>query len=120
MKLIKELPNPFLMKDGSRVVTEENWNQRRQEIKDMMINIQYGYIPSSPEEVKIKHLESKMLDGGETQEELYFEFVPKRDQPEIKFGMNVTVLFPSLEAVKKRKMSVEGFGRNGIPALIYV
>ncbi|HIO49243.1 TPA: hypothetical protein EYN23_18095 [Candidatus Poribacteria bacterium] len=120
MKLIKELPNPFLMKDGSRVVTEEDWNQRRQEIKDMMINIQYGSIPSSPEEVKIKHLESKMLDGGETQEELYFEFVPKRDQPEIKFGMNVTVLFPSLEAVKKRKMSVEGFGRNGIPALIYV
>jgi len=52
MKIITELPNPFLMKDGSRVVTEEDWNQRRQEIKDMMINIQYGSIPSSPEEVK--------------------------------------------------------------------
>ena len=38
----------------------------------------------------------------------------------IKFGMNVTVLFPSLEAVERRKNSVEGFGQNGIPALIYV
>ena len=120
MKLIKELPDPFLMKDDSHVVTLEDWNLRRQEIKDMMINIQYGSMPSSPEEVIIKNLESKTLDGGETQEELYFEFVPKKDQPEIKFGMNVTVLFPSLEAVKRRKKSVKGFGQNGIPALIYV
>ena len=120
MKLIKELPDPFLMKDDSHVVTLEDWNLRRQEIKDMMINIQYGSMPSPPEEVIIKNLESKTLDGGETQEELYFEFVPKRDQPEIKFGMNVTVLFPSSEAVKRRKNSVKSFGQNGIPALIYV
>ena len=49
----------------------------------------------------ITNLESKTLDGGETQDELYFDFVPKRDQPKIKFGMNVTVLSPSLEAVGK-------------------
>ena len=91
MKLIKELPDPFLMKDDSHVVTLEDWNLRRQEIKDMMINIQYGSMPSSPEEVIIKNLESKTLDGGETQEELYFEFVPKKDQPKIKYyhGMEV-------------------------------
>ena len=120
MKLIKKLPDPFLKEDGSRVVTLEDWNLRRQEIKDMIVNIQYGSMPNSPEKVTITNLESKTLDGGETQDELYFDFVPKRDQPEIKFGMNVTVLSPSVEAVKRRQNSVKGFGVNGIPALIYV
>ena len=120
MKLIKKLPDPFLKEDGSRVVTLEDWNIRRQEIKDMIINIQYGSMPNSPEKVTITNLESKTLDGGETQDELYFDFVPKRDQPEIKFGMNVTVLSPSVEAVKRRQNSVKDFGVNGIPALIYV
>ena len=101
MKLIKKLPDPFLKEDGSRVVTLEDWNLRRQEIKDMIVNIQYGSMPNSPEKVTITNLESKTLDGGETQDELYFDFVPKRDQPKIKFGMNVTVLSPSLEAVGK-------------------
>jgi len=120
MKLIKKLPDPFLKEDGNRVVTLEDWNLRRQEIKDMIINIQYGSMPNSPEKVTITNLESKTLDGGETQDELYFDFVPKRDQPEIKFGMNVTVLSPSVEAVKRRQNSVKDFGVNGIPALIYV
>ena len=120
MKLIKKLPDPFLKEDGSRVVTLEDWNLRRQEIKDMIVNIQYGSMPNSPEKVTITNLESKTLDGGETQDELYFDFVPKRDQPEIKFGMNVTVLSPSVEAVKRRQNSVKDFGVNGIPALIYV
>ena len=120
MKLIKKLPDPFLKEDGSRVVTLEDWNLRRQEIKDMIVNIQYGSMPNSPEKVTITNLESKTLDGGETQDELYFDFVPKRDQPEIKFGMNVTVLSPSVEAVKRQQNSVKGFGVNGIPALIYV
>ena len=120
MKLINKLPDPFLKEDGNRVVTLEDWNLRRQEIKDMIINIQYGSMPNSPEKVTITNLESKTLDGGETQDELYFDFVPKRDQPEIKFGMNVTVLSPSVEAVKRRQNSVKDFGVNGIPALIYV
>ena len=120
MKLINKLPDPFLKEDGNRVVTLEDWNIRRQEIKDMIINIQYGSMPNSPEKVTITNLESKTLDGGETQDELYFDFVPKRDQPEIKFGMNVTVLSPSVEAVKRRQNSVKDFGVNGIPALIYV
>ena len=120
MKLIKKLPDPFLKEDGNRVVTLEDWNLRRQEIKDMIINIQYGSMPNSPEKVTITNLESKTLDGGETQDELYFDFVPKRDQPEIKFGMNFTVLSPSVEAVKRRQNSVKDFGVNGIPALIYV
>ena len=120
MKLINKLPDPFLKEDGNRVVTLEDWNLRRQEIKDMIVNIQYGSMPNSPEKVTITNLESKTLDGGETQDELYFDFVPKRDQPEIKFGMNVTVLSPSVEAVKRRQNSVKDFGVNGIPALIYV
>ena len=56
MKLIKKLPDPFLKEDGSRVVTLEDWNLRRQEIKDMIVNIQYGSMPNSPEKVTITNL----------------------------------------------------------------
>ena len=72
MKLIKKLPDPFLKEDGNRVVTLEDWNLRRQEIKDMIINIQYGSMPNSPEKVTITNLESKTLDGGETQKTAKF------------------------------------------------
>ena len=120
MKLIKELPNPFRMRDGKRVVTAEDWNHRREEIKDMMLNIQYGTMPDSPEEVKVKFLESRTLDEGETCEKLYFEFIPRKNRPDLTFGMDVTIFRPSPDAVEKRGHLVKGFGQNGIPALVYV
>lgn len=120
MKLIKELPDPFVMQDGSRVATVEDWNHRREEIKDLMLNIQYGTMPNSPEEVKVKTLESKTFDEGETCEKLFIEFIPKKDRPDSTFGMDVTIWRPSPDTVAKRKQSVKGFGQNGIPTLVYV
>ncbi len=120
MKLIKELPDPFVMKDGKRVATVQDWNQRREEIKDMMLNIQYGTIPDAPEEVKIKNLESRTFDEGETCEKLRFEFIPRKSHPHVTFGVDVTIWRPSPDTVAKRKRSVKGYGQNGIPALIYV
>ena len=120
MKLIKELPDPFRMQDGKRVATVEEWNYRREEIKDMMLNIQYGTMPDSPEEVKVKTLTAKTFEEGETCETLYCEFIPRKNRPDVAFGVDVTIWRPSPETVAKRQKSIKGFGQNGIPALIYV
>ncbi len=120
MKLIKELPDLFLMNDGQRVATVEDWNRHRVEIKAMMLNSQYGTMPAAPGSVTVTASAPETLDAGETREQLHFEFLPKKARPDITFGMDVTVWRPSPEAVKWRKQSVKGFGQNGIPLLIYI
>ena len=40
------LPDPFIMFDGSRVKTLEDWEKQRTYIKDMLL---YWTVPSSPE-----------------------------------------------------------------------
>jgi hypothetical protein len=120
MRLITELPDPFLLKNGQRVASIEDWQQRREEIKDMMLNIQYGTMPGAPEAVSTTTLETETLDSGETREKLRLEFTPNKHHPNLTFGVDVTVWRPSEKAITKRKETINGFGKNGLPALIYV
>ena len=120
MRLINELPDPFLMQNGQRVASKDDWQQRREEIKDMMLNIQYGTMPGAPESVSVETIETETLEGGETKEQLRFEFTPQKNRPDLTFGMDVTIWRPSPEAVEKRKAAIKGFGKNGLPVLIYV
>ena len=44
------LPNPFIMMDGSRVKTVDDWyNKRRPELKILFQHYMYGYLPPKPE-----------------------------------------------------------------------
>ncbi len=65
MKLIKELPDPFIMNDGQRVATVEDWNRRRVEIKAMMLNSQYGTMPATPGSVTVTASAPETLDAGD-------------------------------------------------------
>ena len=56
---IKELPDPFVMGDGSRVKTPEDWDRRREELKELVLGYEYGRMPPAPGNVKGKVLESK-------------------------------------------------------------
>ncbi len=120
MRLIKHLPDPFLMQDGRRVISVEDWQKRREEIKDMMLNIQYGTMPGPPEKVSVTIIESQTQVNGETCEKLRFDFTAKEDRPDLTFGMDVTVWHPSTDSIVQRKNTVKGFAQNGIPVLIYV
>ena len=120
MRLIKHLPDPFLMQDGRRVISVEDWQKRREEIKDMMLNIQYGTMPGPPEKVSVTIIESQTQVNGETCEKLRFDFTAKEDRPDLAFGMDVTVWHPSTDSIVQRKNTVKGFAQNGIPVLIYV
>lgn len=56
---IKELPDPFLLKDGSRVKTKEDWARRRAELKELIQDYEYGHMPPPPGNVTGKELSSK-------------------------------------------------------------
>ena len=48
-KLLGELPNPFVFKDGSEVKTKADWARRRAEMASDVIDLQYGTMPPAPE-----------------------------------------------------------------------
>ena len=45
---IKELPNPFTFGDGTAVRTKEDWAKRRDEIKNLCQDYEYGHLPPKP------------------------------------------------------------------------
>lgn len=120
MRLIKQLPDPFQMQSGTRVGTAQDWQRRRDEIKQMMLNVQYGTMPGAPERVEVKALETEQFNDGKTCEKLHFEFISRKNRPDVSFGVSVNLWRPSDEAVAERRHTINGFGQEGLPALIYV
>ena len=49
----KELPNPFVFADGSAVRTPEDWQRRREELKSLFEDCEYGHLPPKPEKMTV-------------------------------------------------------------------
>ena len=52
LPIIKEMPDPLTMKDGTKVTTEEQWKARRQEMIQILEDYEYGHMPPPPANVK--------------------------------------------------------------------
>src|SRR5260370_35125542 len=50
---IKELPNPFTFADGSPVRAMDDWQRRREELKDLFQDYMYGHMPPKPKKMTI-------------------------------------------------------------------
>jgi hypothetical protein len=53
---VKELPNPFLFTDGSRVKSPTDWARRRQELAELVLAYEYGALPPAVNNVRGKLL----------------------------------------------------------------
>src|SRR5689334_316143 len=54
LPVIKELPDPFTFRDGSKVKTREDWERRRAELKEMILFYEFGPLPpEGPEDRKV-------------------------------------------------------------------
>ncbi len=49
LEVVDELPDPFLMNDGKRVRTLQDWKKRREELFRTAVELHYGTLPPSPE-----------------------------------------------------------------------
>lgn len=67
LPVIQELPDPFRMDDGKRVVTGEDWAKRREQIKAMLLFYEYGHLPS-PCAVRVQSSSSFINNRGARQE----------------------------------------------------
>ena len=52
LPVIKEMPDPLTMKDGTKVSTPEQWKLRRQELIQILEDYEYGHMPPPPGNLK--------------------------------------------------------------------
>ena len=50
---IRELPDLFTFADGRRVTSPNDWQERREELKNILLYYQYGSIPPRPNRVEV-------------------------------------------------------------------
>lgn len=85
--VVEELPNPFVMNDGSKVQTKNDWAKRREELKAMILHYQYGHIPPKPKNIKANVLSSEdAYDGAATKKHILLSMGPER-QVKVNVGM---------------------------------
>src|SRR5436305_1029357 len=64
----KELPDPLVMLDGTKVTTKEQWSkERRPELQKLFQHYMYGVMPPRVKvEAKVEHVDPKALGGKAT------------------------------------------------------
>jgi endo-1,4-beta-xylanase len=56
----KELVDPFTFNDGTRVKSTSDWEKRRQEIKKLFAEYEYGHLPPTPKQWTLEDDEEEM------------------------------------------------------------
>ncbi len=68
LPLVEELPNPFLMQDGTLVSTPQQWVARREEMKKLILYYEYGSMPPAPKNVTAQEESEQKFDATGTVE----------------------------------------------------
>lgn len=73
-------PDPLRFNDGKRVKDAEAWKARRGEIIEMVLSIEYGHMPPSPENVVVKTEADPDIvnDGKTTHRRVLLKFGPEQ------------------------------------------
>ncbi|MBN2377298.1 MAG: hypothetical protein JXD22_12920 [Sedimentisphaerales bacterium] len=80
LKVIEELPDPFLMNNGKRVRTRADWEKRRKEIKAMIQYYQYGHMPAAPGNITARELSrEEIYDGKALKKHLLLSMGPDKN-----------------------------------------
>jgi len=64
LPIVSELPDPFLSTSGRRVHSQDEWRGRREEIKDILQQYEYGRMAPAPADWSAKEVSSKAWLGG--------------------------------------------------------
>lgn len=78
LPVIRELPDPFLLPDGTRVRTKAEWRRQRRRLLDLVLHYEYGPLPPVPRNVKAEEVASRPLASGEgTEREIRLTMGPR-------------------------------------------
>ena len=51
LESITEFPDPFIMHDGNRVISIDDWDKQRLYLKEMLAHYMYGHMPQVPDNI---------------------------------------------------------------------
>ena len=87
----KEMPDVMVMLDGTRVTTVEQWQKRREEMKQIIEYYELGHSPPPPGNVKGTDLKSQtVLDGAAKYRLVHLSFGPDE-----KLGFDIAIYTPA-------------------------
>lgn len=72
LSAVRELPDPFLFQEGTRVRTRDDWAKRRAEIQALVLHYQYGTLPPAQDKVTGREISSQKTADGNATETLIF------------------------------------------------
>jgi len=76
---IKDLPDPLVFRDGSKVQSAQDWPRRRDELKVLIQFYEYGHLPPAPGNVKATEIDSRELPNiGATEKRIKLEMGPNQ------------------------------------------
>lgn len=108
------LPDPLVMKDGSRVETAEQWNKiQRPYLFDLMAQEMFGKSPSRPDAVrfKVRSIDEAALDGIAVRQQVTVFFSDDDEGPQ----MDLLIYSPSdAEGPVPAFMMLNFFGNHSI------
>jgi hypothetical protein len=87
----KEMPDPLVMNDGTKVKTVEQWRQRREEMKQILEHYELGHAPPPPGNVSGQDVKShSVLNGTAKYRLVHLKFGPKE-----KLGFDIAIFTPT-------------------------
>lgn len=89
-----ELPDPFIMMDGTQIKTKEDWyNKRRPELKKLFQHYIYGYLPQKPQmNARVIKEDPNLFHGKATYKEITLELLLPYSKTHI---INVALFVPN-------------------------
>jgi hypothetical protein len=94
---IKELPDPFIFNNGTRVATVVGWASRRVEIKEILATNEYGHMPPAPDSVIATLLSTRAAiapDPPCTEFNYNVTIVPSNFTPAVHFSFRMSLYIP--------------------------
>jgi hypothetical protein len=87
----KEMPDVMVMNNGTKVVSQEQWQKRREEMKRILEYYATGQMPPAPGNVTGAEIQTEMvLDGKVRYRLIHLTFGPKE-----KLGLDIGIFTPS-------------------------
>lgn len=93
--IIKPFPNPFIFNNGTQVSTQEDWLIRREEIKELLIDVEYGHMPERPDALNASEISSEVRADGSIAKVVELLIIPSNSTPNLKIPFTLWIYIPS-------------------------
>ena len=79
----QEMPDPLVMRDGTKVKSPDNWPNRRKELKQLFEHYMYGKAPQAPKKIRfeVTREEKDYFNGKATLREVTIHYGPQGAPP---------------------------------------